>query len=318
MPPHDGGPAILVHLGAGIGNVVLATPLLVALGELDVEVDVVLAADYPETADLLRPWSIVREVFTNLGVVPMGCYEYVLPAIPPFYWASFAKQYRSSHNLVPRPAADLFYQDEQAFYLSFARALGWDGAPTVPVLPIAPTELEPFSGSTLVLAPGCKTGEMAKKRWPYFTKLAERYADVAVVGTADDLHDGCCQAIDFPSRARNLSGQLTLRRTAELIAASGALVGNDSGLAHIAAAVGTPTIMIFGPTPDLVLGAFPANVRVIRRGLPCEPCWFSRERFGYCAGRIDCLAEVTVEAVVSSLEDLGFCDAPSSVGAVKH
>jgi ADP-heptose:LPS heptosyltransferase len=315
MPLPDDVPAILVHLGAGIGNVVLATPLLVALGELEAEVDVVLAADYLETADLLRPWSIVRKIFTNLSVVPTGCYEYVLPAVPPFYWPIFVNQYPSYHNLVPRPADGLFYEDEQAFYLSFARALGWDGRPTVPVLPIAPPDHSPSSQNTLILAPGCKTGEMAKKRWPYFTQLAERYADVTVVGTADDLYDGCDQPLDFPSHVRNLSGKLTLRRTAELITASGVLVGNDSGLAHIAAAVGTPTIMIFGPTPDIVLGAFPANVRVIRRGLPCEPCWF-RERFKFCAGRIDCLAEITVQTVIESLQELGFCGAASGAEAV--
>ena len=61
--------SVLVHLGAGVGNVVLATPLLMALNELGFTIDVLLAADYPQTADLLRPWSVVREVFAH-GAAP--------------------------------------------------------------------------------------------------------------------------------------------------------------------------------------------------------------------------------------------------------
>src|SRR5206468_4454091 len=55
----------LVHLASGVGNIVLATPLLVALDEMGLTVDVWLDADYPETADLLRPWSVVRHVHTT-------------------------------------------------------------------------------------------------------------------------------------------------------------------------------------------------------------------------------------------------------------
>ncbi len=156
-----------------------------------------------------------------------------------------------------------------------------------------------------MLAPGCKTGEMARKRWPYFPALAEVFDDVVTVGTAEDLCDGEGKRFHFPAHTNNLAGQLSLRETAEVIAAAGAFVGNDSGLSHIAAAVGTPTVMIFGPTSELVLGSFPTNVRIIRRGLCCEPCWFNG-RFRACSSRIDCLAQVTVERVVCLLAELGF------------
>jgi Glycosyltransferase family 9 (heptosyltransferase) len=296
---------VLLHLGAGVGNIVLATPLLTALRELGFEVDIALAADYPETAELLRPWNAVRTVFANREIVPANNYQYVLPAIPPFYWPRFAHGFRKGNNLLPRPSDSLFYQNEQAFYLSFARTLGWDGPAPAVVLPIAPTQRADVTGCTLVLAPGCKTGEMAKKRWPYFPQLAEEFSDVFVVGTADDLCNGQGARFHFPAHVVNLTGRLSLRETAEVIASAGAFVGNDSGLSHIAAAVGTPTVMIFGPTSERVLGSFPANVHIVRRGLRCEPCWRD-ERFGACAGRIDCLAQITVERVVCTLADLGF------------
>ncbi|HEU0054671.1 MAG TPA: glycosyltransferase family 9 protein, partial [Longimicrobium sp.] len=150
--------------------------------------------------------------------------------------------------------------------------------------------------STLVLAPGCKTGEMTAKRWPHFAALAGRFADVAVVGTEDDLrgHDGAPMA--FPAHVRSLVGALSLRETAEVMAAAGVVVANDSGLGHLAGATGVPTLLLFGPTADAILGPFPPNVTVLRGGLPCEPCW-NGPRLRACAGRVDCLQALAADRV---------------------
>src|SRR5262249_43946685 len=160
-----------------------------------------------------------------------------------------------------------FYQNEQEFYLHFARGLNYpaDRHPR-PSLPIAPSQRCGVRSGTIVLAPGCKTGVMATKRWPYFAELAGAFEDVVVVGTADDLHKTGGSAIKFPPHVRSLIGELSLRETAEVMASAGVVVGNDSGLSHIAAAVGTPTIMLFGPTPSTSLGPMPANVKVLRSG----------------------------------------------------
>lgn len=300
------GPAVLVHLGAGIGNVVLATPLLVALQELGFTVDVLLAADYPQTADLLRPWSVVRNVLSGPAEGRSRSeYARILPAIPPFYWPRFASAFRHRDNTVPRPPESTFYQNEQEFYLGFARALGYPAnrAPFFS-LPIAPAEAAFGPLRTLVLAPGCKTGEMTAKRWPHFAELAGQFEHVAVVGTPDDLRQPDGRLQSFPPHVRSFVGKLTLRQTAELMAGAGTVVGNDCGLAHVAAATGVPTLMIFGPTPHATLGQFPPNVKIIRRGLPCEPCWF-HARLGACARGVDCLNEINVETVARELSEMG-------------
>ena len=283
---------VLVHLASGVGNIVLATPLLIALNEMGFEVDVRLDADYPPTTELLESWCVVRAV-SAAAPRPARDYGHVAPAVPPFYWHRFAREYTGLRNRVARPPDALFYADEQAFYLGFAHALGYprDRRPFYR-LPIAPGERFGVSARTLVIAPGCKTGEMAAKRWPHFPELAERFADVAVVGTRDDL-----PLRPFPAHCRWFVDRLTLRETAELLASAGVAVGNDSGLSHVAAATGTPTVMIFGPTDHGVLGLLPPNVRVLRRGLVCEPCW-DGTRLEACAGRVDCLAELSVETVV--------------------
>jgi ADP-heptose:LPS heptosyltransferase len=87
------------------------------------------------------------------------------------------------------------------------------------------------------------------------------------------------------------------------------VVGNDSGLSHMAAAVGTPTVMLFGPTSHLSLGQLPPHVKVLRTGLECEPCWF-RARFQACAAQIHCLYRLTAETVEQELRILLGLDSP--------
>jgi ADP-heptose:LPS heptosyltransferase len=289
---------VLVHLAAGVGNLVLATPLLLALSEMDWEVDLVLSADYPGAAELFEGWCAVRAI----GVTPprpIEQYRWVLPAVPPFYWPRFSHAYRRVRQCVPRPPDTDFYRDEQSYYLTFARVLGYpaDRRPWCR-LPIAPNERFGVTAQTLVIAPGSKTGEMAAKRWPYFPALAARFVDVAIVGTANDL-----PVARFPAHCRWFVDQLTLRETAELMASAGAVVGNDCGLSHVASAAGTPTVMLFGPTDHIVLGTFPPNVQVLRSGLPCEPCWQNR-RLAECSGRVDCLSTMTVERVETALRQV--------------
>ena len=299
-----GARAVFVHLASGIGNVVLATPLLIALREMEFVIDVQVNGDYGETADLLRDWSALRSVRAAASM-PARWNErpdYVVPAIPPFYWPRYAGAYRTTAAIVSRPPDALFYQDEQEYYLAFAKTLGYPlGRRPTYGLPIAPAENLDVTTGTLVLAPGCKTGEMSAKRWPYFPDLAERFHDVAIVGTRDDLrrHDGT--EIAFPGHVRSFVGRLSLRSTAELMAAAGVVVANDSGLGHVAGAVGTPTVMLFGPTPHHTLGSLPSNVTVLRVGLPCEPCWFGA-KLTACAGRVDCLRDLKVDTVAREVE----------------
>ncbi|HYP53156.1 MAG TPA: hypothetical protein VEQ42_06425, partial [Pyrinomonadaceae bacterium] len=181
---------VLVHLAAGVGNVVLATPLLVALDELGFAVDVLIDADYPQTADLLRGWSVVRSVYgaRERGLLRGGAHAVVVPSVPPFYWAYFAQAYAGAARLAKRPPDALFYEDEQEYYLSFARSLGYPpGRRPFYRLPVGPPRECDVTARTLVIAPGCKTGEMSAKRWPHFAELAGEFADVAVVGQREDL-----------------------------------------------------------------------------------------------------------------------------------
>jgi ADP-heptose:LPS heptosyltransferase len=296
--------SVLVHLASGIGNIVLATPLLRVLDRNGFDVDVVLDADYPGIGSLFKGWSVVR----NIHSAPdhhrfLHLYRHVLAAIPPFYWKGYARRYSCAQAQLFRPPDCLFYRDEQRYYLEFARSLGCDiSDPPYYFLPVTSDQNIRSSASTLVLAPGCKTGEMAAKRWPYFPELADKFRNVTVIGTSDDLIRFDGSPMRFSDHVTLLVDQLSLKETATCVASAAAVVANDSGLGHVAGAVGVPTKLIFGPTGHLSLGRFPPNVTILRRGLSCEPCWFAR-RFQACSGEVTCLRELSAEDVAVSVAD---------------
>jgi ADP-heptose:LPS heptosyltransferase len=292
------GDPVLVHLASGIGNIVLATPLLHVLQRNGFVVDVLLDADYHGVGALFEDWSAVRNVYVGRSGAPeLRSYGHVMAAVPPFYWRRFRSRYDGVN--IYRPPDVLFYGNEQAYYLEFARSLGCDitDAPYY-FLPLG----ERRPRDTIALAPGSKPAEMAAKRWPLFVELAERLDDVAIVGTPNDLLRFDGSQMCFPGHVRSFIGRLSLKETAAVLAGAAVVVANDCGLGHLAGALGVPTILLFGPTPHYTLGPLPPNVMVLRTGLHCEPCWF-RAALHACARRVDCLRQLDVEEVLHAIRE---------------
>ncbi|MBI5263814.1 MAG: lipopolysaccharide heptosyltransferase II [Bradyrhizobium sp.] len=161
-----------------------------------------------------------------------------------------------------------------------------DGAPLpaewpVPQLRASPEEIArwrqahaPGSGTAVALAPG-SVG--ASKRWTYYPEAARRLAeqglDVWVVGGPGEK--ALAQEIVAAGgpRVRDLTGT-DLRNGILAMAAASLAISNDSGLMHIAAALGTPTMGIFGPTSPYhwaPLNGLAATVQT-RTQVPCQPC----------------------------------------------
>ena len=99
----------------------------------------------------------------------------------------------------------------------------------------------------------------------------------------------------------DLTGQTSVAELAAVIAACDALVTADTAACHIAAAVGTPQVALFGSTDPLVTGPYAdAPARVLAEALPCAPCG----KHPTCAGRFDCMRALTPERVASALDGL--------------
>lgn len=196
-------------------------------------------------------------------------------------------------------------------YLSVAHALGC--IPAAPVFPVAPSEADREVVRTLVSRAGIVRGDRwvamhvsarwATKRWPLeaFTMVAQRLrregVPVALIGSAGDQADA--RHVAERSGAVDLSGQTSLSVLPALLQAAACLVTNDSGPMHVAAAMGTPVVAVFGPTSAVRTGPYGARHRVLSVPLPCRPC-FSRT----CRNPVsmECLTSIAPEQVLLAVQ----------------
>jgi heptosyltransferase II len=153
-------------------------------------------------------------------------------------------------------------------------------------------------GPYAAFCPGAEYGPA--KRWPAerFRELAARLPlPVVLLGSANDR--AVCEQVD--GEAINLAGRTTLDEAIELIAAARFVVTNDSGLMHVAAALGRPQVAVFGSSSPAHTPPASAAARVVWLGVECSPC-FQRE----CPlGHFRCMREIPVERMVREIEALG-------------
>lgn len=159
------------------------------------------------------------------------------------------------------------------------------------------------SAPIVALMPGAEYGPA--KQWPasHYSQLAQRLdgagASVAILGSKKEasLGEQIARAAESTS-VKNLCGETELVEAIDLLSAASVAVSNDSGLMHIAAAVGTHTVAIYGSsTPDFT-PPLTQNCQVHYRRLSCSPC-FKRE----CPlGHLDCLNGISVDTVFTGIE----------------
>ncbi|MBF0404648.1 glycosyltransferase family 9 protein [Candidatus Magnetominusculus xianensis] len=160
------------------------------------------------------------------------------------------------------------------------------------------------TGKTIAIAPGASVKE---RSWggDNFGLTAQRLSElgfnIVIIGSQADksdavtIKDYCTGAVDF-------TGTTSLKDTAPLLKSVSALVCADSGIMHIAYALGTPTVSLFGSGIEKKWAPQGKSHRVINKHLPCSPC----TKFGYtppCAS-VKCLTQITVDEVVGEVVDL--------------
>jgi heptosyltransferase-2 len=300
-------PNILAVRFSSIGDVLLTTPLLRAIrhrhpgARLTVltrqvyapllshnpNVSRVLAA--PKGQSLFRLAAELRaERFSHLLDLHDSARTRALRLLVPGRWRTYPK-YRLARNILIHAKRNL-YRDIRPVaerYFSAARGLEVtpDGKPPDFFLaPEAEQEVADwFSGGplrpdrpTVALAPGAAH---ATKRWPveYWRQLVQRLAGSGVqtvmVGSPEDTAVAAAVTRDAGSGVANAAGRFGLQGTGALLQHAAAVVSGDTGVMHMATAVGTPVIALFGPTVR-PFGFFPYTDRaeVLELGLPCRPC----------------------------------------------
>ncbi len=158
--------------------------------------------------------------------------------------------------------------------------------------------------SIVAMAPGAAH---ATKRWPieHWRTLVDRSVRdglvVVIVGGPDDAALGAALSGGGGGRVASSAGIFGLQATGALLHRARALVSGDTGLMHMATAVGTPALALFGPTVE-AFGFFPYTSlgEVLELPLPCRPC--TSQGGAVCPlGHHRCMVDIHPEIVYQAL-----------------
>jgi heptosyltransferase-2 len=162
-----------------------------------------------------------------------------------------------------------------------------------------------------LLAPGAAFGWT--KRWPperfgaLGDLLAARGLGCAVVIGPGEESLGAAVAARARTRLPVVGADLAPLQLAALLSCARVVIANDSGPAHLAAAVGTPAVVFFGPTDPGRTAPSGAPVRVLDRYVFCSPCFLKKCPYGH-----ECMKEITAEQALAALESLDSTVPPGS------
>jgi heptosyltransferase-1 len=129
----------------------------------------------------------------------------------------------------------------------------------------------------IILQPGARR---LNKRWPveFFAELVRRLADAhpdlrfAILGSQEERPLGEVIVRADSQRCLDLTGKISLPEMVEWIRSSVLMVTNDTGPMHVAAALGTPVVALFGPTEPRRTGPYGQVENALQLNLPCVPC----------------------------------------------
>lgn len=319
-----GGRVLVVRPG-GIGDAVLLLPALRALRQAapGSPVDVLCESRNAPVFELSgladRVLRADAAPFATLRALRRGRYAAVLDTEQFHHFSAvFAARTRAplrvGFNVAPARLGlythtvpyDLQGPEDAQFGCIFAAALGVPSIELPPRAGSIPSDRLPPPPDGLperfvALHPG---GSAPCKRW-----APDRFAAIArglrertgmpcvLVGSQADR--AAAAAVARETGVSDFCGHLDLASTASVLARAGLLVGPDSGIAHLAVAVGARAVVLFGPSDPLKWGPPPNRGIILREPLPCSPC----SMFGYtkpCRSRA-CMTAISADRVLSAV-----------------
>jgi heptosyltransferase II len=217
---------------------------------------------------------------------------------------------------VPVPKPDEIPAHEKFYYLQLLRRAGWiDSVPDEPFIKLQVNEVcrnraaEQLAAAgvrphAIKLAIGAGAAYGSAKCWPpsRFAELANQLqaqwdADVILFGAAGETDVSSAIASEMRRAPIDLTGKTTVTDLPALLSQCHVFIGNDSGAMHVAAAVGLPTVAIFGPTD--AFGTAPVTPRhsIVRQQPYCSPCFLRR-----CPIDHRCMTRITAGEVEAAVD----------------
>ncbi|MFL6305964.1 MAG: glycosyltransferase family 9 protein [Candidatus Sulfotelmatobacter sp.] len=308
-------PGILIGIGGGIGDILHATPTIRNLAIRGrTPVDVLLLGDYVGAAFLVRNPRYVRDIHVLNRTVLARHYRAVLllHSFGPWRFPFNAERVLTSdmwHSFRGGRLQETIFNLEAAWQLL---GVPYEEADAEGYF-VGDLECRTPAHILIGVHAGSKSGRWLSKRWPLFAALAARLnkrgLHVASFGTPDEFVDG----------TENRTGG-SIEEMCKAISECSHFVSNDSGVMHVASALGIPTLALFAPTdPVTHLPLRPTTIGV-QLQKDCSPCEVLDHRY-FASGACRCIAEIDladIEARVLEMIAAGatsWCDIADDVAA---
>lgn len=279
---------ILITAGAGIGNVINLTPMIITVKEIykDAEIDLFTLE---RNKDVLEGWDIIRKIYNYPDNLPTRDYDFIIEGMPVVnqYTTSLMKydkiykgNYESMRNI-----------HEIQAHMNILCQLGVNTSPvahTYMHIDSKASDLinRTFRGKYIAICAGAKTEWLPQKQWGFknFAELiklllkAYKNHKIVVIGVDDEK-----EIFKYIKNKRVIDciDKYSIQETAAIISKCDFIVGNDTGPMHIASALDIPSYVIFGP--GCIHKNRPQNKsKVISKYLPCSPCDMDRQKSRLC------------------------------------
>ena len=326
---------VVVRAPNWLGDTVMAMPALVALRAARADARIVVVGRW---ADVLRGQAVADVLVAyprdgahrrrvaralaadpaDVAIVLAGSFEAALAA---WRWRArrrigFDTDARAAllTDALALPAPRPHQVDE---YCALVQAFGVRAGDSRPALSPVPDPAAEAEVAALLLAAGLPTGARAvglhigasggpAKLWPVdrFARVADGLARsgirVLVLGAPEDAARAASLVSSAASTPASLVGRDRPALLPHLLTRLACLVSGDTGVAHLAAALGVPTVTLFGPTdPRLSAPRGRAASRVLTGPAPCAPCFRSE-----CPIEHVCMRAIDADAVAAAVREI--------------
>jgi len=296
---------LLIIMTEGIGNMVMLTPAIKLLKNMHPLIKITVLGKEP-ALQVIRGWDMVDNVITEFDnnyydlcfVTIWGAqfFEENSDIIKDYCKQIITSSFSTYHESIQHAAIYGFLGGYEELCLPHCEIAKGNEKDDIDVRLKNIKNKFIIFGDTLLRNHGWDN-----KRWPHYVELAKMFNkrkpdyDILLIGDTSDLEEAKLK--EWTSNVKfDFMGNINLQQLAYLISKSDFYIGNDTGPTHIAAAVGTKTYAIFGPTLTGKNKPLGENVTILNKRLPCSPCQYT-EKFETC----ECMNYFTAQEVYDQI-----------------